>query len=170
MLPSEGPVTRWARHVHLRQRRRYGTVQGLSGVRVEDVCQDARGYMWFATADGGVARFDGGHFDAVGIGDGLPAATVMAVREVAPQRLALATLGGGLAYYEEGRIAVVGEPEGLPSNDVLGLRSWTDGRLAAMTGRGIARLARRKPAGGPCAGSTTPSSSAAAACGRGLRA
>lgn len=45
--------------------RRYDARSGLSDNSVKDICQDSRGYMWFATKDG-FNRFNGYRFDVFG--------------------------------------------------------------------------------------------------------
>ena len=50
----------------------YTIFDGLAGMQVEDIYQDQRGLLWIATADGGVSRFDGAHFDTFGLSDGAP--------------------------------------------------------------------------------------------------
>ena len=45
--------------------RRYDIRSGLPDNSVKDICQDSRGYMWFATKDG-FCRFDGHEFDTYG--------------------------------------------------------------------------------------------------------
>ena len=45
--------------------RRYDVRNGLSDNSVKDICQDSRGYMWFATKDG-FNRFNGYRFDVFG--------------------------------------------------------------------------------------------------------
>ena len=42
--------------------RTYSMVDGLAGLRVEHIAQDSEGYLWFATWDNGVSRFDGDEF------------------------------------------------------------------------------------------------------------
>ena len=36
----------------------YTVFDGLAGMHVEDIYQDRQGFLWIATADGGVSRFD----------------------------------------------------------------------------------------------------------------
>ncbi len=55
--------------------------------------------LWVATADGGVSRFDGAHFDTFGLSDGFPHLTATAIAEDADGRLLFGTIGGGLAAY-----------------------------------------------------------------------
>ena len=58
---------------------RYTVADGLAGMQVEAIYQDRRGLLWIATADGGISRFDGTHFDTFGRAEGLPHLTVMAI-------------------------------------------------------------------------------------------
>ena len=37
----------------------YSMADGLAGVRIEHIAEDSEGYLWFATWDNGVSRFDG---------------------------------------------------------------------------------------------------------------
>ncbi len=62
-------------------RHQYTVFDGLAGMQVEDIYQDRRGLLWVATADGGVSRFDGAHFDTFGLSDGLPHLTATAIAE-----------------------------------------------------------------------------------------
>ena len=65
----------------------YTVFDGLAWMHVEDIYQDQRGLLWIATADGGVSRFDGAHFDTFGLSDGLPHLTVMTIAEDQDGRL-----------------------------------------------------------------------------------
>ena len=40
----------------------YTVFDGLAGMHVEDIYQDRQGFLWIATADGGVSRFDSDSF------------------------------------------------------------------------------------------------------------
>jgi len=59
----------------------YTIFDGLAGMHIEDIYQDRQGFLWIATADGGVSRFDSARFDTFGLKDGLPNLTVMAIAE-----------------------------------------------------------------------------------------
>jgi DNA-binding NtrC family response regulator/ligand-binding sensor domain-containing protein len=111
---------------------RYSVFDGLAGMRVEDITQDRQGYIWIATADGGVSRFDGEHFDNLTVADGLPGTSVMSIAEGADGLLWFATLKGGLATYDGKSFRPV--PLDLPSQDLLRLR-WVEDELWIM-GRG----------------------------------
>ena len=67
----------------------------------------ARGFLWIATADGGVSRFDSARFDTFGLKDGLPNLTVMAIAEDADGRLLFGTLGGGTCRLRRARLSGV---------------------------------------------------------------
>ena len=115
----------------------YTVFDGLAGMQVEDIYQDQRGLLWIATADGGVSRFDGAHFDTFGLSDGLPSLTVMTIAEDADGRLLFGTLGGGLAAYDGRGFQVHTTEHGLPSNDIVSLQPQTDGSIRLLTGAGI---------------------------------
>ena len=42
--------------------RTYSIADGLSSIRIQHVAEDSEGYLWFATWDNGVCRFDGDEF------------------------------------------------------------------------------------------------------------
>ena len=119
----------------------YTVFDGLAGMHVEDIYQDRQGFIWVATADGGVSRFDSAHFDNFGLKDGLPNLTVMAIAEDADGRLLFGTLGGGLAAYDGRGFQVYTTEHGLPSNEVLGLQAQPDGSILVLTVAGVAWFA-----------------------------
>ena len=115
----------------------YTVFDGLAGMHVEDIYQDQRGTLWIATADGGVSRFDGTHFDTFGLSQGMPHLTVMSIAEEADGRLLFGTLGGGLAAYDGRDFQVYTTEHGLPSNEILSLQPQTDGSILVLTGAGM---------------------------------
>ena len=119
----------------------YTVFDGLAGMHVEDIYQDRQGFLWIATADGGVSRFDSAHFDNFGLKDGLPNLTVMAIAEDADGRLLLGTFGGGLAAYDGRGFQAYTTEHGLPSNEILGLQAQPDGSILVLTGAGVAWFA-----------------------------
>ncbi len=121
--------------------RQYTLADGLAGMLIEDICQDRRGLLWIATADGGVSRFDGEAFESFGLAQGLPHLTVMTIAEDAVGRLWFGTLGGGLALFDGRRFDVYTTEHGLPSNEILGLQAQADGSMGVLTGEGIGRFA-----------------------------
>ena len=122
--------------------RQYTVFDGLGGMHVEDLHQDRQGFLWIATADGGVSRFDSAHFDTFGLEDGLPNLTVMAIAEEADGRLLFGTFGGGIAAYDGRGFAVYTTEHGLPSNEIVGLQAQPDGSVLVLTGAGVAWFAQ----------------------------
>ena len=119
----------------------YTVFDGLGGMHVEDIYQDRQGFLWIATADGGVSRFDSARFDTFGLKDGLPNLTVMAIAEDADGRLLFGTYGGGVAAYDGRGFEVYTTEHGLPSNEILGLQVQPDGSLVVLTCVGVAWFA-----------------------------
>ena len=119
----------------------YTVFDGLAGMHVEDIYQDCQGFLWIATTDGGVSRFDSARFDTFGLRDGLPNLTVMAIAEDADGRLLFGTFGGGIAAYDGRGFQVYTTEHGLPSNEILGLQAQPDGSILVLTGAGVAWFA-----------------------------
>ena len=119
----------------------YTVFDGLAGMHVEDIYQDRQGFLWVATADGGVSRFDSARFDTFSLKDGLPNLTVMAIAEEADGRLLFGTFGGGIAAYDGRGFQVYTTEHGLPSNEILGLQAQLDGSTLVLTGAGVAWFA-----------------------------
>ncbi|MFA6110765.1 MAG: sigma 54-interacting transcriptional regulator [Candidatus Latescibacterota bacterium] len=122
------------------QWRQYTVFDGLAGMQVEDLHQDRQGFLWVATADGGVSRFDGVHFDNLTTADGLPHPTVMSIAETSDGRLWFGTLGGGLAAYDGQTFEVLTRQHGLPSDGVLRLAVQADDSLLVLTENGTATV------------------------------
>ena len=119
----------------------YTVFDGLAGMHVEDIYQDRQGFLWIATADGGVSRFDSARFDTFGLKDGLPNLTVMAIAEEVDGRLLFGTFGGGIAAYDGRDFQVYTTEHGLPSNEILGLQAQPDGSILVLTSAGVAWFA-----------------------------
>ena len=119
----------------------YTVFDGLGGMHIEDLYQDREGFLWIATADGGVSRFDSVNFDSFGLKDGLPNLTVMGIAEDADGRLLFGTFGGGLAAYDGRGFQVYTTEHGLPSNQIVGLQAQSDGSVLVLTGAGVAWFA-----------------------------
>ena len=119
----------------------YTVFDGLAGMHVEDIYQDRQGFLWIATADGGVSRFDSARFDTFGLKDGLPNLTVMAIAEDADGRLLFGAYGGGVAAYDGRDFQVYTTDHGLPSNEIVGLQDQPDGSILVLTSKGVAWFA-----------------------------
>lgn len=80
--------------------RTWGAEDGLAHDRVNDVLQDARGYLWVATWEG-VSRFDGRTFTSYGTSAGLSGALVFTLALDPEQRLWAAVHARGVARFVE---------------------------------------------------------------------
>ena len=120
----------------------YTVFDGLCGMHIEDLYQDRQGFLWIATADGGVSRFDSARFDTFALADGLPNLTVMAIAEDDNDRLLFGTLGGGLAAFDGRGFELHTTEHGLPSNEIVGLQAQPDGSVLVLTGAGVAWFAQ----------------------------
>ena len=78
----------------------FTTTDGLASLQVEYVAQDASGYLWFGTWDGGVSRFDGQRFETFTTRDGLAGNRVYAIHLDRSGRLWLGARDGGLTWHD----------------------------------------------------------------------
>ena len=79
--------------------RTYSMADGLTGMRVEHIAEDIEGYLWFATWDNGVSRFDGDKFQNFTRQDGLVNDSVYFIQEDSQNRLWFGTLNG-VCWYD----------------------------------------------------------------------
>ena len=78
----------------------FTTADGLASLQVEHIAQDAEGYLWFGTWDGGVSRYDGRGFQTFTARDGLAGDRIYAVHLDSGGRLWFGARDGGLAWYD----------------------------------------------------------------------
>ena len=79
--------------------RTYSMADGLAGMRIEHIAEDNAGYLWFATWDNGVSRFDGDAFQNFTHQDGLISDSVYLVSMDTQNRLWFGTLNG-VCWYD----------------------------------------------------------------------
>ncbi|MYD60368.1 MAG: hypothetical protein F4W91_04955 [Gemmatimonadetes bacterium] len=79
--------------------RTYSMADGLAGLRIEHIAEDSEGYLWFATWDNGVSRFDGDVFRTFTRQDGLVHDQVFFIFEDSQKRLWFSTLNG-VCWYD----------------------------------------------------------------------
>ena len=79
--------------------RTYSLSNGLAGVRTEHIAEDSEGYIWFATWDNGVSRFDGDVFQTFTRQDGLIHDQIFFICEDSQERLWFGTLNG-VCWYD----------------------------------------------------------------------
>ena len=79
--------------------RTYSIDSGLPGQRIEHIAEDSEGYLWFATWDNGVSRFDGDEFQNFTRQDGLISDRVYFIFKDSQNRLWFSTLNG-VCWYD----------------------------------------------------------------------
>ena len=79
--------------------RTYSIADGLAGMRIEHIAEDSEGYLWFATCNNGVSRFDGDEFQNFTKQDGLVDDCVHFVLQDNRDRLWFGTLNG-VCWYD----------------------------------------------------------------------
>ena len=72
----------------------FGIPEGLGSLFIEKIFADQKGYLWFATVDGGVSRYDGLEFATFTMKDGLAHNDVFTIVEGRKGRLWFRTQGG----------------------------------------------------------------------------
>jgi two-component sensor histidine kinase/uncharacterized pyridoxamine 5'-phosphate oxidase family protein len=81
----------------------YDTRDGLAGSTVYRICQDRKGYIWFAT-DNGVSMFDGKQFKTFTTQDGLTDNDVLYIECDLKGRVWMMPFNKTVCYYYEGKI------------------------------------------------------------------
>ena len=81
----------------------YNTKDGLAGSTVYRICQDKKGYMWFAT-ENGVSMFDGKKFINFTTEDGLTDNEVLFIAADSKGRVWMMPFNKTVCYYYEGKI------------------------------------------------------------------
>ena len=79
--------------------RTYSMADGLVEMRIEHIAEDSEGYLWFATWDNGVSRFDGDEFQNFTNQDGLVSDRVYFIEKDSRDRLWFGTLNG-VCWYD----------------------------------------------------------------------
>ena len=79
--------------------RTYSIADGLAGMRIEHIAEDSAGYLWFATWDNGVSRFDGDEFQNFTKQDGLINDSTYFVLQDSQNRLWFGT-ANGVCWYD----------------------------------------------------------------------
>ena len=108
--------------------RTYTPADGLAGLRVVHIAEDADGCLWFATTTNGVSRFDGVHFTTFTTRDGLSGDEVTNILAARDGRLWFGC-NGGLCWYDAQGFHRL-EPEVLGADVSIGhLAEDRDGRI-----------------------------------------
>jgi signal transduction histidine kinase/ligand-binding sensor domain-containing protein/CheY-like chemotaxis protein len=125
------------------QFRGFGLHEGLPSSKVKAVAQDARGFIWVATATG-LARFDGVEFVVPGIGaernHTMPAGALSALYVDRDDRIWIGGPDIGLARYDPVTGGFVQWRDGLSDDDVRAVTQARDGSIWVGTSMGLDRM------------------------------
>ncbi|OFY86988.1 MAG: hypothetical protein A3F72_02180 [Bacteroidetes bacterium RIFCSPLOWO2_12_FULL_35_15] len=126
----------------------FSTKNGLANSTVNNIFQDSKGYMWFATQGGGVSKFNGKTFKNYSKDDGLIANEVTCVEEDKHGNIWIAT-SAGISKFDGLNFINFSEKEGLHVNDgIYWLHVDSKNVLwIAIRGGGVARLDLNKAKG-----------------------
>lgn len=118
--------------------RLYGAADGLPHTRVTAVAQDGDGFLWVGTYRGGLARYDGVHWDVLSMSDGLPSRNIDFIA-TSPQGTVFATTPAGWGRVKGLRFeALPALPDGLAAA-VLFARSDREVWLGTERGLFVSR-------------------------------
>ena len=107
--------------------RTYSIADGLAGMHIEHIAEDSEGYLWFATWDNGVSRFDGDEFQNFTKQDGLVDDCVNFVLQDNRDRLWFGTLNG-VCWYDGSKFHHL-EDEGIAGRAVEFIYEDREGRI-----------------------------------------
>lgn len=127
----------------------FSVEDGLAQSVVRDLLEDSRGYLWLATAGGGLSRWDGANFATISSVDGLPSDRINALEEDRRGRLWIAT-ERGLALFDGRYVSPFPETVDL---DILDLQEDAQGVLWLATRTGVYSLS---PLNGELSAETSP--------------
>lgn len=116
--------------------KQFAVAQGLPQNSVNDMVQTRDGYLWLATY-GGLARFDGSHFEVFRISTGLSSIRIRSLFEDSKGRLWIGTSDGGINRWENGRFAHLST---CGACEIRGFDEAPDGVVWAATSSGVYRF------------------------------
>ncbi|GAB4258754.1 MAG: hypothetical protein Kow0079_15990 [Vicingaceae bacterium] len=94
----------------------YNVNEGLPQSSVTDIYQDHRGYLWIGTAGGGVAIFDGLHFEEFGKKEKLSNEIIKSISRDKNNNILIVTNWNGIIKYDGKRIRKLNKENGFPIN------------------------------------------------------
>ncbi|SDF89880.1 ATP-binding protein [Dyella sp. 333MFSha] len=125
------------------QFRSYGLHEGLPSSKVQAVVQDARGFIWVATA-AGLSRFDGVEFTVPRIGPrrehAMPTGGLSVLFVDRDDRIWMGGAETGLGRYDPDTGVFVQWRDGLTSDDVRAIAQTPDGAIWVGSAKGLDRM------------------------------
>jgi class 3 adenylate cyclase len=118
----------------------YGTESGFKETTwVNDIFQDNKGVIWFATHYTGIITYDGKNFNSIDTSDGLPINNIIAITQDKFGYYWFATDGKGICRYDGIQFKYITEKDGLTS-DVCYYILENDNELYIGTLKGLSIL------------------------------
>lgn len=99
----------------------FGDADGLHNLVVVSITQDAHGALWLATDDGAY-RYDGEHFTAFGLDEGLPTTTTLVIGTTPAGNVCTGS-HLGMVCWDGLRFSRTGT-EGLPQDSIYAISTW----------------------------------------------
>jgi len=99
----------------------YSVENGLPQSQVNSIFEDSRGFLWFATQGGGVARFDGSKFLQYEEKEGLAGQIATCITEDDKGRMWFGTSWGGLTCFDGKNFKIFSRENGFTTNEVKSL-------------------------------------------------
>ncbi|MFC2137504.1 two-component regulator propeller domain-containing protein, partial [Bacteroidota bacterium] len=120
----------------------YGIEEGLPQSTVYEIFQDSRGYLWFGTDGGGLAKFDGRNFYVYNKNSGLAGNVVREIIEDTEENLWIGT-DEGISIFNGYEFTTINSDNGLSNPIVVSLLSDENNiTWAGTSGGGLCRIER----------------------------
>ena len=117
-----------------------GVKNGLSGSVITSIFQDSKGYMWIATDDGGLNKFDGKTFTSYTTKNGLPTNTLVSITEDRNGNIWAGMNDLGVAKFDGISFKIYNETNGLPKGRIYSLYADNQKNIWISTQNGAARF------------------------------
>lgn len=109
--------------------KRYSVAEGMPHTLIGVIYQDRDDYMWFGTLGGGLARFDGSHFETYTRTDGLRDNVVHSVFEDSHENFWVGTDQGGVALLKDDSLRYQFQNSPIDTATVYNVVESPDGRV-----------------------------------------
>ncbi len=116
--------------------RTYSTIDGLTQSAVNNIGEDAAGYLWLTTARG-LNRYDGQDFEQFTIADGLPSNNLTALYIDADNTVWVGDARGGISIIRGTRIVATIDPVSEESTPITDIESIHGRVLVVAEGLGV---------------------------------
>ncbi|MBN2611952.1 MAG: SpoIIE family protein phosphatase [Bacteroidales bacterium] len=117
----------------------YTIKDGLLSDAINDIVQDNKGYIWFATQNG-ISKFDGYRFENYGIADGLPSKDIHYIFCDSKGNIWCSAYGSGIAKYNGRRFQSFSVSDGLIDKYINFIFEDGNGQIWAASESGISCL------------------------------